>query len=347
MSTRKQLLFWAVLALGASSLVGCEETSSANCASGDQRVCMCSGDRTGLQRCDTGGFWGDCLCDGVDAGVDANTGVDGALPGDAGADAGGPDGGVSNPCLSSATSHLLISEVATQPAEAELIEIWNPGTTAVDLSGLHLSDSATYHLISTGAPWSPGGAVPGSDFLARFPPGSTLAAGAVLVISAGTDFYGTFSSCPDFAIGDDATLCQGTAVPKMVAPANGSLGTEEGSMLSNSREMLMLFCWDGNTATVVDVDYVTWGDAYDALSRADKTGVAGYAPDTPIADQNPAPMIVLANGDESMGRCDVTETGETATGGNGSTGHDETSEQMGTTFSLFGAASPGAVNSCN
>ncbi len=351
MKVRKRLLLWAVfalsLALGASLQVGCEETTPSDCEGGDQRVCMCEGNRTGIQLCDIAGSWGDCLCDGVDAGVDATTGADGGLPTDAGGDAGGPDGGVTNPCLSSAASHLLISEVATQPGEAEFLEIWNPGTSPVDLSDIHVSDSAVYHLISTGAAWSPGGAVPGTDFLVRFPPGTTLAAGAYLVISAGTDFYGSYASCPDFAIGDDASLCQGSAVPKMVAPTNGSLGTEEGSMLSNSREMLMLFCWDGSATTVVDVDYVTWGDSYDDLSRVDKTGVAGYAPDTPIANQSYAPAIVLANGDQSIGRCNDTETDETSTGGNGSTGHDETSEQMATTFTLQGTASPGAVNLCD
>jgi hypothetical protein len=258
------------------------------------------------------------------------------------------DYGPTNPCLSSASARLLISELGVQPAEAEFIEIWNSGSTTVDLSTFYLSDNAGYYLVTTGNDWVPSTATPGSDFLARFPPGTTLAPNAYLVVQAASgDFDTQFATCPDFAIGDDPTTCRGTLVPKMIAPTDGDLGTMEGTMLSNSNEMVMLFCWDGQTSTVADVDYVTWGTSYDDTNRVDKTSITGYLQDTPRASQNPAPVVNVSGDEIAIARCNATETGETPTGGNGGTGHDETSEQMVTTFKVQTTATPGMASSCN
>ncbi len=51
------------------------------------------------------------------------------------------------------------------------------------------------------------------------------------------------------------------------------------SGLSDSREMVVLFEWDGvavANSAVKDVDYVTWGAMFEAGTRVGKTGVSGY-----------------------------------------------------------------------
>ena len=80
------------------------------------------------------------------------------------------------------TEHLLISEVATQPGEAEFIEIWNPGVNAVDLSIYYMSDNSAYYGIAAGMAWAPGG-TPETDFLFGFPPGTMIGGGEVLITS--------------------------------------------------------------------------------------------------------------------------------------------------------------------
>jgi len=108
--------------------------------------------------------------------------------------------------------------------------------------------------------------------------------------------------------------------------------------------MLILFTWDGNTANVLkDVDYVTWGVMFENGTRVDKTGVAGYQPDTAPAMQNPAPAP--PNG-QSIERCSTMESGEKASGGNGISGHDETSEALGMSFTVQAMPTPGAKNAC-
>lgn len=85
--------------------------------------------------------------------------------------------------------HLLISEILYNPNgpdDAEFVEIYNPGTAAVDLSGYSLSD-----------------AVDVADFedLREFPDGTVLAAGEVLVVATtATGFEAEFGRMPDFEI---------------------------------------------------------------------------------------------------------------------------------------------------
>jgi len=298
--------------LSMSLVAGCGDTGASGCVAGEQQACTCSGGGIGSQICRDDRTWGNCDC------------------------------GTTNPCLS--TAALLISELGIQPAEVEFIEIWNAGGAAVDLSTFYLSDNAEYHRVTSGTDWVPPTTTPGSDFLARFPQGTTLAPNARLVVQAASgDFDTQFATCPDFSLGDDPITCKGVAVPKMIAPTSGDLGTLEGNLLSNSNEMVILFCWDGQSDTVTDVDYLTWGTAYDDTNRADKTGLPGYQPDTARAAQTPAPP---ADAFETIARCTATETGETSAGGNGGTGHDETSEQLATTFKVQTTATPGAASSC-
>ncbi len=239
--------------------------------------------------------------------------------------------------------HLLISEIGTSPAEGEFIEIYNPTTAAVDLTNYYLSDNATYHRIAAGMPFAPPLATPETDFLAQFPAGTMLPAGGVIVLATVTGFEGKFSKCPDFMLSATPFTCvSGGTAKAMVVPTNGAIGTMVG--LSNSREMVVLFSWMPGTTKVQDVDYVTWGDMFDAETRMDKTAVTGYSADTAAASQKFAPA---PNVNESIERCGPTaEPAEKATGGNGIMGHDETSESLDVSFKIQAAPSPGVKNAC-
>lgn len=119
-----------------------------------------------------------------------------------------------------------------------------------------------------------------------------------------------------------------------------------GTLLSNMREMLVLFRWDGVLdSNVEDVDYVTWGDEFEDVTRIDKTGVGTYAADTARDMQKPA---LAPFGGNSIERCpDGVEVGEKQTAGNGVTGHDETSEDFAGAFKATMPPTPGAANACN
>jgi hypothetical protein len=119
--------------------------------------------------------------------------------------------------------------------------------------------------------------------------------------------------------------------------------------------MVILFFWDGTSATVKDVDYVTWGANYVEATRVDKSGVAGYANDTPRGSQSSvdAAFELEAGVPEggpgaarSIERCNAMEPGEVFTGGNGITWHDETSENLASSFGKQEVPTPGVKNSC-
>jgi hypothetical protein len=243
--------------------------------------------------------------------------------------------------------HLLVSEVGIASGAHEFVEIHNPGSTAVSLDGYYISDNSTYFGIAKGSPWQPTESVKGSDFLAAFPVGTEIAAGAYITIAAGTDFEGSYGSCPDFILGGSSIMCQNQAVPAMVAPTNGSVGSQLGGMFSNSGEMVVMFCWDGKAKTVKDVDYVHWNDPDKAQVIVDKTSDEDYENDTPKASQKHLDGIKFTS-DQAGGieRCSLDETGEITSNGNGISGHDETSEDTSQTFKAITTATPGAANDC-
>ncbi len=262
--------------------------------------------------------------------------------------AGGSGG--SPPVVNCATGadHLLISEIGLGDSTAEFIEIWNPGAAAVNLDGYYLSDESIYYKMALGDAWAPRTKNTGTDHLTTFPKGTSIGPDQVLVIQTGTDFFGEFKTCPDFILAGADQMCDSKPIAKMVAPANiGGTGSKLGGMVSNAGEMLMLFCWDGVSTTVKDVDYVTWDPDYDTpdTTHVVKTGVAGYQDDTAAMSQMfVKPPKVPQKGVASIGRCNDTESGEKTMNGNGSVGHDETSEDFTTTFKVQSPPSPGAKN---
>lgn len=251
-----------------------------------------------------------------------------------------------------AGDHLLISEVCMLSEEAEFIELWNPTTQEIDLSDYYLSDNSAYHTI-TGGMWNPTQS-PETDFVVRFPAGAKIGPGSVIIIGANpTAYEATFSGCPTYFLSTTgAVSCGGGSVPAMLVPPNGTLGNKAGYLLSNDREMVILFKWDGSAATVQDIDYVTWGSEFEDATRVDKTGVSGYQGDTARASQKGAgtgfvPDASVPDGGAhlSIERCAI-ETGEKLSGGNGISGHDETSEDFATVFKGTQSPTPGIKGTC-
>ncbi|WP_432411343.1 ExeM/NucH family extracellular endonuclease [Rasiella sp. SM2506] len=248
---------------------------------------------------------------------------------------------------------LLITEVTVTPTAGEFVEIYNPNATAVDLTNVYITDatfaggSAYYYNIVTGAD-AGGGAF--GDFLARFPNGASIAAGAYQTVAlAGSDNYNTtYGTAPTYELFEDGTTADG--IPDMLEGLPGSINGQGG--FTNGGEVAILFYWDGETDLVTDLDYILWGDTDEAV---DKTGVSidgpdadaiasTYGNDTAIANQQLVSATAHGAGD-SYQRNDLTEGAEVTGAGNGTNGEDETSEDLSNTWCVA-AATAGAVNDC-
>jgi hypothetical protein len=259
-----------------------------------------------------------------------------------------------------AADHLLITEFAVRPTDGEFIEIYNPTSASVDLSTYFVSDfvlgnmgdeepeSNYYHLVD--GVLDPDPAFP-NDFLARFPDGASLGPGESVVIALHDDglFTAYWSSgtrivVPDFELFDDGTV---DGVPGMVDAGVELLGRpliQSEAGLSNDREVIVLFHWDGQSDVVQDVDVVQWSNAGANFFTVGvhKTGVmtdgpdadsvrTAYLPDTPKQGQQLA--YPGAHGfDLTVSRVDFNEGAELLAAGNGITGHDETSENLSQTW---------------
>ena len=235
--------------------------------------------------------------------------------------------------------HLLLTEVCVQGSDHEFIEVFNPTDEAVDLSNYYLTDAVYndqgYWRLPEGNPsQSTVGGGDYFDFQSRFPAGAMIQPGEALTVSlAGSDaFSGVWAVDPDFEMREDGGLPD--AIPDMREVFAGSLHNPDGTnaTLTNGAEIAVLYYWDGVTDLVTDIDMFFWGSSTSA--RVDKSGysIGGstYASDTPIASQDEFTATHEILG--SFQRLDRNETGETASGGNGSLGHDETSEPLNTTW---------------
>ena len=225
------------------------------------------------------------------------------------------------------TDHLLISEVVLQPSAGEYVLITNSSGSDVDLGNYFLTDGTDtsnakfyYNLPSSADYWS-GSA---TDFIARFPD-TTLTAGSSLMLGMGrlSDYQTTYGSDPDLTLKED-----------MLPAVSGqsTIGGSPNVKLDNVAESLILFYWDGVSSDVKDVDYLVWGtdSATASAYMIDKTGIGSYLADTPIGNQSFMPTHfdgskLIRNSDEGT---------ETTSGGNGITGHDETSENLIDTWSV-------------
>jgi len=175
-------------------------------------------------------------------------------------------------------AHVLISEVVVTPTAGEYIEICNAADRNVDLSNHCLSDD-----------WFAGGGPSGyfqrpspayslgtvtTDFNVCFPAGTFIPPGGILTVAvSATGFFATYGINPNFEIrSDDPT------VPDMV-DVGGNSASFSTALLTNSSEFVVLYCWDGQSDLVCDVDYVAWGDITSSGNQVDKTGLSVDGPD--------------------------------------------------------------------
>lgn len=240
----------------------------------------------------------------------------------------------------------LLSEICVTPTAGEFIEIHNPTSSSIALDDIYLCDLyGTAATLPSFYPQITAGPVTNTsaDFLVRFPAGSSLPAGGVITIAMkGSDFQSTYGAAPDYELLNSGVGTQ------MVTPPNGYINPTAG--LTNGDEVVVLFYWNGLTDLVYDLDYALWGD--DPARVVDKTGISIDGPDgdtipsTYLAETPAASQNAISTGGHSSGqsfqRVDFTEGTESQSGGNGLTGHDETSENMSTTW-LTAPPTPGVT----
>ena len=250
--------------------------------------------------------------------------------------------------------HLLITEARIGPSGLEFVELHNPTASEVDLTDYRLYN-ATYvdsagmnlpchywdHVTNTAC------GVDFGDFDLSFPTGASILAGGYVIIAlTGAQNYCANNACPnaadmpDFEIPPPAAGCtvvNDVNVPDMLGTydpdADQFCATGGGpggfGFLTSSSEDLVLYRWNGNNMSLVaDVDYFVWGT--NTSVRSDKTDVMTYAADTGVDTQS-APAGSISNALSFQRRC-YNEGTEALTAGNGVTGHNETSENLASTF---------------
>jgi len=224
--------------------------------------------------------------------------------------------------LLTAQDHVVISEIVLQPSNAEYIKLYNPTDNAVNLSNYYLTDGTDpsnqkyYYNLPTGTNFWSGS---GSDFIVRFPQGYSIEAQSEIIIAATTTaaYQSYYGASPNLSVKDSLL----NAIDGQNTKGGGT------AYLDNAAETLVLFYWDGSSATVKDVDYFLWGSL---ICAVDKSGVSGYNADTPVASQVFAPTHV--DGQKLQRISD--EGSEPLSGGNGITGHDETGENLNATWQV-------------
>jgi len=230
--------------------------------------------------------------------------------------------------LSAEADHILLSRITIQPDEAEMVAIFNPTNSEVDLSNYYLSDAETstshYYNIPTGDNYWTNSQF---DFIVRFPditigPQETM----YIALHSKNEFYSYYGFEPELSLQED-----------MLDAIDGVATISTQSDILGSYESLILFFWDQSSPIVKDVDYFYWGfsAALPNFGGIDKTnvdidndGTLDYFPDTDFITQ--AAHIYTAPHEEGYTflRNSSEEEDEFSQGGNGITGHDETSENF-------------------
>ncbi len=222
--------------------------------------------------------------------------------------------------------HLVISEIVLQPREREFVTIYNSTDAALDLSNYYLTDATDpengfyYYNLPTGSNYYKAA---GTDFMVRFPDGYSIPAKSSVLISITTKLaYETnYGETPDLSIKEDFRHAVDTMSTIGTAPY----------YLDDYKETLVLFYWNGSSSTVQDVDYILWGSTDYAI---DKSAIAGYNLDTPVDQQEFIPKFAIFQIHENGQKLKRIsgEGAEKQSGGNGITGHDETSEDFSNTW---------------
>ncbi len=266
-------------------------------------------------------------------------------------------GGPAATAAAAVADHLVLSEVVVQvrtsvPA-SKYVELVNPTAAAIDLSNVYLTDATfnsppTYYYNVVRLDGTSGGGASG-DFHARFPAGASIAAGDTVVVAImGSGEYQTaYGRLPDYELFEDGLAPDG--VPELVEVFPGSVGRGLGTANANTTldlasggETVVLYRWDGQGDLVQDLDYLIWGTTSTLSVRTDKTGVSVDGPDADgaatayLADTATSAQQAVATSPHNFGdsfqRRSLDEGAETAAGGNGLNGHNETSEPLAATW---------------
>jgi hypothetical protein len=259
-------------------------------------------------------------------------------------DASLPDGPPPEP-----SAHLLLTEVRTQPLASQFIEIFNPMSVAIPLDDYYLSDDPLYARLPEFVP--PDEApVTSRDGIMRFPPGSMVMPGQVIVLALDEDgFRDAFGTDADFALTPASTPVAATMIPV----ADGLVPLQ----LVVDGEPVVLFTWDGLRDLVTDVDIVLVGNDAPAPGAdnglPDKSEIAVDGPDEgtrPLTyEPDAAAMISMsfrATVNGSYKRIAPEGSEEPRGTSNGIAGHDETSEDTLATWTQTDSApTPGVVPS--
>ena len=256
-----------------------------------------------------------------------------------------------------AAAHLLVTEVGYDPVDetsptAEYVEILNPGPSAVALGDIWIvNDEDAYPLLVNGPVLA---GVTSGDFLYRFP-NLTLDPGGIVVVCQDSDAF----LAEHFPVGGMAdflaqpgsqTLVEVTSdgaadgVPDLADWGSNPAGTLS---MANNGECVGLVFWDGASDRVVDHDWVCWL-TLNAIPDKDvdyPLGVDGPDPNLDVSffgeDRGTALAAPDAPQGSSIHRASLFETSELQSGGNGASGHDETTEDW--SGWLIQPFSPGVV----
>ncbi|MGE0546987.1 MAG: lamin tail domain-containing protein [Kofleriaceae bacterium] len=258
---------------------------------------------------------------------DGNPTGDGMLDDAAEPDAPPPDASVMP------SSHLLLTEVALTPYEKQFVEIYNPGAQAVALANYYVTDVPTYFRLPAGSH-----TIPAGDFIVRFPPSATIAAGAVITVALATasQFNSVYGSTPTYAMTSGTLTVTNNGMPD----------------LANGGEMVALFYWDGASDLVTDVDMVIVGALGSSESYLNKSNVALDGPDAGAATTaykmeaaTMPPPSTTPGVNVSTKRVKYESGFEVRNGtGNGIAGDDETSENIAQTWdTMYTAPTPGTI----
>ena len=240
--------------------------------------------------------------------------------------------------------HLLISEVFIGPSTGEFIEIVNRTGATIDLSNYYLTDFGQYWRTSqqTLQP-------PTNDFIVRFPAGATLPHDGVAVVALkANNFQATYGFAATYELPPNTDA----AVPDMLPAYGGSIGI--GPSFNDAGEACILFFWNGTSDLVKDVDVIRVGIPPAGNDIQNKTGLSidGIDPDAIASiylhDAFTMPTMNAAAGVGLSHKRGFEECGhEIFNGGNGITGHDETTENIAVTWDGSGVAfiapTPGVV----
>jgi hypothetical protein len=223
--------------------------------------------------------------------------------------------------------HLLLCEVALRPSGAEFIEIKNPSPTPISLDDYYLSDTSEYALLPGQFGSGPAPAIGAFDFIARFPPGSSLSPDGVAVIAVdGAGFLAAFGFPADFEL-----LATDPSTPDMLEAFAGSIGGSAG--LTDAGEATILFHWDGASDLVADADLFNAAEPSAGNQVGSKTGLfvdgpdVGTSPSFYADEAGSLPIQIATHGpSHSTKRIASEAAGDEVSGGNGISGDDETSE---------------------